>query len=169
MREYITIPNILTFLRIICALGMVFTPPLGTAFLVLYLMGGISDAIDGTVARLTGTTSRFGARLDSVADLMFYFVMMLKFVPVFLEIVSVHIWYLIVFVVLVRVSTYLFFAIRYKSFLSSHTYLNKLTGFLVFCLPFVINTDFFGKYSVLVSVIAAVAALYELKICVLKK
>ncbi len=41
----------------------VFSP----AFYILYLTGGLSDMIDGTVARRTKTVSEFGERIDTAA------------------------------------------------------------------------------------------------------
>ena len=159
--KYMTIPNLLTLARIICAVGLIFTEAGGSAFLVFYLICGITDAVDGTVARLTGTASEFGAKLDSVADLLFYSIMVLRFFPVLLETVSGHIWFAIILIVLIRVGLYLGFALKHHALISNHTYLNKLTGALVFCLPFVVNTKGFGVYSVLVCIVAFSAAIYE--------
>ena len=159
--KHLTIANLLTLARIICAIGLVFTEVGGSAFLIFYLICGVTDAIDGTVARLTGTASEFGAKLDSVADLLFYSIMVLRFFPVLLETVSGHIWFAIILIVLIRVGLYLGFALKYHAFISNHTYLNKLTGAMVFCLPFVVNTKGFGAYSVLVCIVAFSAAIYE--------
>ena len=164
-KQLITIPNIMTFTRLVCALCLFFTEPMSAAFLTLYLICGVSDALDGTVARITKTASEFGAKLDSVADLTFYSIMVIRFFPVLLETLSGNIWFVIILVVLIRVAIYLTFAIRHKTLISTHTYLNKLTGFLVFCLPFVVNTKIFASYSVVVCVVAVIAAVYELSLC----
>ena len=42
--------------------------------------------LDGTIARATNSTSEFGARLDSISDLIFYAVMIVKFFPILLGI-----------------------------------------------------------------------------------
>ena len=161
MRKYITAPNILTLIRILCAIGLVFAEATGKAFLVLYLICGFTDAIDGTVARLTKTASEFGAKLDSVADLMFYSIMILKFFPILLKTVSGNVWIAVILIVLIRVGIYLGFALKYHALASSHTYLNKITGFVVFCLPFVVNTRIFDSYSAFVCIVAFSAAIYE--------
>ena len=163
--NYITIPNIMTLARIICAVGLIFVQPMSTAFLVLYLICGLSDALDGMVARLTNTASSFGAKLDSVADLMFYSIMIIRFFPVLLKTVSGHIWFAIILIVIIRVAIYLFYALKHHVLVSNHTYLNKITGFMVFCLPFVLETPMFEVYRVVVCVVAFVAALYELYVC----
>ena len=42
------------------------------AFAVLVLLAVLTDILDGPLARATGSASRFGANLDSAADLIFY-------------------------------------------------------------------------------------------------
>lgn len=49
---------------------------------VFRLVSGLTDIIDGAVARSTNTVSAFGARLDSLADIMFVSVCMWKLLPV---------------------------------------------------------------------------------------
>ena len=39
-------------------------------FWVLYLIAGLTDMLDGFLARRWGVESKFGARLDSLADLV---------------------------------------------------------------------------------------------------
>lgn len=163
--KFITIPNIMTFIRIVCAIGLIFAEPVSTAFLTLYLICGVSDALDGFVARITNTASEFGAKLDSVADLSFYSIMVIRFFPMLLKSVSGNIWFVIILIVLVRVAIYLTFLLRHRTLVSTHTYLNKLTGFFVFCLPFVINTKVFSTYSVAVCIVATCATVYELTLC----
>ena len=61
--------NILTASRIFFAAGMVLTAPFSAAFWVCYLGGGVSDLLDGPVARALHIQSEVGAKLDSAADL----------------------------------------------------------------------------------------------------
>ena len=44
---------------------------------ILTLLGGFCDTLDGSIARTTGRTSRFGALLDSVVDRYSEFIMYL--------------------------------------------------------------------------------------------
>lgn len=73
--------DIITCVRIAAAVTMLFVEPLSAAFFVLYCVGGISDMVDGTVARKFGSSGALGARLDSVADLLFFAVAFYKLVP----------------------------------------------------------------------------------------
>lgn len=51
-------------------------------FFCFYTFAGITDVLDGFIARRTNTESDKGARLDSIADLMFYTVMIIRLFPV---------------------------------------------------------------------------------------
>ena len=66
-----SVANIITCIRIVCSVAILFCPALSIPFYVLYLIAGFTDMIDGTVARKMGTVSDFGAKLDSVADFIF--------------------------------------------------------------------------------------------------
>ena len=73
--------NIITSLRIVATAIMIFMPTLSRRFFVAYTFAGITDVLDGFVASKTGTTSKFGSKLDSLADLFFYVSMMIKILP----------------------------------------------------------------------------------------
>ena len=60
--------NVITSIRIICSIALLFCPVASVPFYVLYLTAGFTDMIDGTIARKTGTVSEFGSKLDTVAD-----------------------------------------------------------------------------------------------------
>lgn len=64
------IPNVLTVLRI-CAtpviLYRILQRDLDTA-LILFFLSGMTDTIDGTLARRFGWSSKFGAFIDPIAD-----------------------------------------------------------------------------------------------------
>jgi Phosphatidylglycerophosphate synthase len=66
------VPNILSISRILLSIGLFFSVDNGTLFIIIYLICGISDAVDGYIARKNGTTSQFGARLDSIGDLVMF-------------------------------------------------------------------------------------------------
>ena len=58
------IANIITGSRIVFSIALLFFPPLSSAFFVLYAAAGLTDMIDGTVARKTNTVSDFGEDLS---------------------------------------------------------------------------------------------------------
>lgn len=74
--------NIITSIRIICSIALLFCQALTASFYALYIVAGITDMIDGTVARETNTVSEFGSKLDTVADFVFVVVCLLKLIPI---------------------------------------------------------------------------------------
>ena len=66
------IPNILSAVRIILSFLLLALTKNTTLFLIVYLIIGISDVLDGGLARSLHVQSELGARLDSIGDLAFY-------------------------------------------------------------------------------------------------
>lgn len=63
-------PNTITAVGLLISLFGAYLFYLGNQFwaAVVLLLGSLVDALDGTLARMTGKTSRFGAFLDSTLD-----------------------------------------------------------------------------------------------------
>ncbi|MDH3674876.1 MAG: CDP-alcohol phosphatidyltransferase family protein [Anaerolineae bacterium] len=63
-------PNVVSIIGFILMVGVAIVLAKGYLFLggILIIVAGIFDAIDGTLARMMGRTSRFGAFLDSTLD-----------------------------------------------------------------------------------------------------
>ena len=76
------IANIITSCRILGSILLLFFPVFSLEFYVTYLLCGFSDMIDGTIARKTNSSSKFGSQLDTIADLVFVVVSMIKLLPV---------------------------------------------------------------------------------------
>jgi cardiolipin synthase len=66
----LNLPNILTLVRILTIPGflILLTSGRAGAALVLFVAGGITDALDGAIARLTDSKTELGAVLDPLAD-----------------------------------------------------------------------------------------------------
>ncbi len=69
MKKYIA--NIITGSRVAFSLLLLFISLSSVWFYILYLFCGLSDMIDGAIARKTGTVRKFGAKLDTIADFIF--------------------------------------------------------------------------------------------------
>ena len=63
--------NLLSATRIALCLPLLLVDAMTLPFWVLYLIAGVTDMLDGFLARRWGVESHFGARLDSVADFVF--------------------------------------------------------------------------------------------------
>ena len=159
----------ITSARMVFSLFLLFMPPRFIGFFAVYTLAGLTDALDGWLARKTGTASEFGARLDSMADLLFYGVLLVRLFPVMRQALPVTIWYAVAVILIVRLAAYAVAAIRYHRFASLHTWLNKLTGGAVFLLPYVLAVSTGVVYSWAVCILAFAAALEELAIHVFRK
>lgn len=76
-----TAADSVTAARMAASLALLFLPIFSAPFLAVYSFAGLTDALDGFLARKTGTASAFGARLDSAADLLFFSVSLLRLFP----------------------------------------------------------------------------------------
>ncbi len=153
------IANTITGSRIICSILLLFIPALSGEFYVAYLLCGFSDMIDGVVARRINSDSVFGAKFDTVADLVFVFVACYKLLPI------IHIpqwmWVWIVVIASIKLSNIICGLLRKKSLISVHSILNKITGFALFLIPLTIQLVEL-KYSLTaICLIATFAALQE--------
>ena len=127
------IANIITGSRIVFSLSLLFIPLSSAWFYVLYLLCGLSDMVDGTVARRTRSASEFGARLDTVSDFVFMTVALIRFVP-YLHI-PVWLWIWIGIIAMIKLGNAVWGFVRAKKLISPHTFLNKVTDcYCSFCL-----------------------------------
>lgn len=160
MRE--KLPNCITLFRIAGTLGLLATRPLSPAFFVVYTLCGVSDALDGWLARRLHVASELGAKLDSTADLLFYFVMLMKLMKTLCALLPWQFWCALGAVVLLRLAAYAVAAVRFHRFAALHTIPNKLTGLLVFALPYLLRLPFAVGYCWAVCAVAAGSSAYEL-------
>lgn len=162
MMKILTVPNCITALRIVGAITLFFLAPLSGVFYIVYSLCGLSDVLDGFIARSTGSAGEFGAKLDSVADLLFYTAMLVKILPTLWALLPRWIWIAVGLILLVRFAAYLIAAFRYRRFASLHTYLNKLTGLILFAVPYFLGLPFGRAYCFLVCIVAALSSTEEL-------
>lgn len=151
--------NIITSCRILCSIVLLFFPVFSPVFYVLYLTAGITDMIDGTVARKTNTVSEFGSKLDTIADFVFVVVCLMKLFPVLKVPDWLQVW--IGIIAVIKIINIVSGFLVQKRFVAEHTLMNKLTGLMIFVLPltfFIIEL----KYSAaVVCAIATFSAIQE--------
>ncbi len=162
--DILTVPNVITSFRIAGTASLLFIRPTTRIFYILYFLCGFSDVLDGFIARRTGKTSALGARLDSIADLLLYAVMILKVMPRLIRLLPVWIWTAVAVIVVLRLASYIVCAVRFRCFSSMHTYMNKVTGAAVFCLPFALLLPDSVGLCICVCIIAALSSVEELLI-----
>lgn len=157
MKRYIA--NIITGSRIIFSLPLLFIPLSSAWFYVFYLFCGLTDIIDGTIARKTGAVSQFGARLDTLADFVFMFVCSIKILP--LMELPIWLWGWIIIIALIKMFNIALVFIRKKKLISIHSVLNKITGFALFLLPLLLNIVKTTCSVTTVCVLATIAVMQE--------
>lgn len=151
--------NILTCIRILCSIALLFVSPISKSFYILYLTAGLSDMLDGPVARKTKTASNFGSKFDSIADCAFVAACLIKLLPILKIEKCLYLW--IALIVLIKIINIVSGLIIYKRIIFLHTILNKITGLLVFILT--LTLPFFKlRYSApVVCTLATIAAIQE--------
>ncbi len=161
--------NYITVTRIIGTFFVLFSETLSKPFFIAYIYSGFSDVLDGFVARTLKIESNIGRKLDSVSDLFFYTTMVIKLWPHLVKILPSYIITAIWVILGIRIAIYLFFYIGQKKFLSNHTILNKISGAMIFCVPFVIENKMFVTYATMIVVVVAAAALYDMMLVINNK
>jgi len=73
--------NLLSASRIALCLPLLLVEAMTLPFWVLYLIAGLTDILDGFLARRWDVESQYGARLDSLADIVFVFTVGYKLFP----------------------------------------------------------------------------------------
>ena len=157
MKKYIA--NMITGSRIVFSLPLLLIPLTSEWFFTFYLLCGLSDMIDGTVARKMGSASDFGARLDTVSDFVFMTVALIRFAP-YLHI-PVWLWIWIDMIATVKLVGAVWRFVRTGELTFPHTVLNKITGLGLFLLPMTL-CFIEAIYSLpIVCAVATVAAIQE--------
>lgn len=162
------VADTMTTMRMAASVFLLFLPLEDILFLVIYTFAGLTDVLDGYIARKTGKASKFGARLDSISDLLFYSVLLIRLFPMLYQTFPGEIWYVVLAIIFVRLAAYITAAVKYHRFASLHTWMNKLTGALVFLLPYVLLISSGVEYCWAVYMVAFIASAEELAIHLLR-
>lgn len=151
--------NILTGCRILGSILLLVFPVFSVAFYITYLFCGLSDMIDGTIARKTNSTSKFGSQLDTIADLIFVAASLFKLLP------AIHIpgwlWIWGGVIAIIKISNIIWGYVSKKQFISLHTIMNKVTGLLLFLLPLTVSFVELKYIAIAVCSIATLSAIQE--------
>lgn len=152
------IANIITISRILFSLCLFILSPYSALFAGLYFLCGVTDVLDGFIARKLHTESKTGELLDSIADLLFAAAYAVKILP--LLCISAWIWVWIVLIAAEKIWGILQRGKKEQRFYIAHSFANKLTGVLIFFLPMTVRLINI-KYSAIVVCAAATFAATE--------
>lgn len=131
------LPNLLSALRIILTAALFFLTG-SKWFIPLYILTGLTDILDGFLARKLNCSSAFGARLDSFADLILSGLITVYFYRYYGNLLTYYSGYLYALLAFKLFAIGVTF-IKFKKVVIIHSYGNKIIGGLVFCLPLALN------------------------------
>ncbi|MBF4692551.1 CDP-alcohol phosphatidyltransferase family protein [Fusibacter ferrireducens] len=154
------IVNIISLSRILMALSLLKLEPFSTAFYLVYIFCGLSDIVDGYIARKTNSTSELGAKLDSFADLIMILVVMAILIPI-LEIPMAYIIWIFI-IICIRFAAFIIAVIKYRKFGSLHTIANKATGLMLFLYPLIRPFDILDFAPIGLCLMGTLSAIEEL-------
>jgi len=156
------IPNLLSALRIALCLPLLLVDAMTVPFWGFYVIGGTTDMLDGFLARRWGVESKFGARLDSLADFVFVIAVGYQLFP-YLKLPTA-LWMMIALIALVKIVNAISSLVmknRQGQSLFLHTKANKLTGLLLFIGMMAIGQSYFVPVAWVIACIALFAAIQE--------
>jgi len=156
------IPNYLSISRILLALTLFVIRPLSTPFYIVYVLCGISDMLDGFIARKFHAASNLGARLDSIADFVMLVVLLIVLYPVINPPVVILLW--IVLIGVLRFASMIVAKRKYGKVAMLHTLANKLTGLALFLFPLFLNVIPKSVVMTLICLLASLSAIEELAV-----
>ena len=148
----IQLPNIITLLRIAGSLGLLFSDVTGVVYWIIYALCGISDIVDGWLARKLKCVTKKGALLDSLADICFVACCAWKLLPI-LDLPQ-WLWLWGGLIVAVKIVNQFSALVKYGRCCFPHTTANKVTGFLLF-----IAVPMTFRSIVPIAIVAAIATL----------
>ena len=151
--------NTITLFRIAASIVLLSCPVFSPAFYVFYIAAGLSDMLDGFVARKTDTVSELGARLDTIADFVLVVVCLIKLLPILSIPAWPYIW--IGIIALIKVVNIISGFIVQKRLVAVHSIMNKTTGALLFLLPLTIPVIPLKYSAIVVCAVATFAAIQE--------
>jgi len=126
------IPNSLSLLRIVLTVLLVLINNNWLLFFAIYLICGLSDVLDGYIARRYGCETYAGARLDTLADFIFFVISLTGMIRSYGLIIpdSIIIWGFVV--VVIRLLNFCLTKKKFNQFGMLHTVGNKLSGVIIF-------------------------------------
>ena len=151
--------HIITGVRIVCSIALLFFPVFSPAFYTLYIVAGVSDMVDGPIARKAGTASDLGSKLDTAADFLLVAVCLIKMIPV----LDIPLWLIIwiAVIALIKGINIVSGLVMRKKLVALHTVMNKLTGIALFLLPLTLAVIDLKYSGIFVCSLATFAAIQE--------
>lgn len=153
--------------RVLLSIGLLFLLDRPNLFIPLYVLAGLTDAVDGFIARKLQLTSSLGAKLDSIGDFFYFIVLGIYLLYNYQELLSPFLMpVLLVFAI--RVAAIVIGLVKYGELTMIHTFANKAAGIAVFLLP-VFLWLIFDWFVYVVLIIVTTSAIEEFLIITISK
>ena len=153
------IANYVSISRIVMSILLLLTKTLTLPFIIIYLYCGVSDMVDGYIARKCNNTSEIGSMLDSIADIIFVIISIIKILPVLELSNGIIIW--VIIIALIKIYNVIYAYICYKNLIFLHTIANKYTGLILFIAPLILIKNNYILFEIIICSIAIFAAIQE--------
>ena len=157
------LPDLISCLRIALSIALLFLTDKPILFATVYFLCGISDVLDGYLARRLSAETTFGSKLESAGDFVFYLVCLRVLLTFADRGEGGIILACITIIVAMRAINLVITKMRFNQWCIMHTIGNKLTGFALFLmLPvWVLANGIIFWSSIAVGVMAGLSALEE--------
>jgi len=154
--------NILSTLRIITAALLLWYGEFTVSFLRLFSFAGLTDLLDGPIARLTKSVSTLGSKLDTAGDVLLY-VAVAKILLIKKKIRMRYFLIIISAMLALLISAFIGLS-RFGDFFFIHTVSGKLLGVNCFLLPFASFGGILDISILIISVLFVILAVESLVI-----
>jgi len=162
------IPNLLSVIRIALALSIIIFANNNKFVFCIVLLCGLTDVLDGYIARKYHFESKLGAKLDSLGDYVFFLILVLYFFIWHIDLIKDN-SILIGIIIIVRLLSLFICWINNRKIYSLHTISNKITGLLLFIGILVEILSERKDIILFLLVIALISAFEELMIMIIEK
>ena len=157
----ITFPNVLSVLRIILSPIIFFTKDNKFILFSVLIIIGLTDVLDGYIARKYKKQTNIGSWLDSIADFVFYTLLVI-YTIVFEFNIIIKVKYFIIIIIGIKILTMIASCIKYKKFGFLHTFGNKITGIIIFmgfCIFILLRSTIVVEIGLYISIISSLEEL----------
>ncbi|MPL88069.1 hypothetical protein SDC9_34082 [bioreactor metagenome] len=134
---------------------------------MIYSLCGLTDILDGYIARKTDSVTNLGAKLDTIGDIVFMASVVIVVLPV-IEIPKI-IWIWIIIIFIIRIISMVISYYKYNVFSMLHTIGNKLTGFILFVFVYLYPFMDLTILTSLICILATYSSIEELIIHIKSK
>jgi CDP-diacylglycerol--glycerol-3-phosphate 3-phosphatidyltransferase len=157
----ITFPNFLSILRIILSPLIFFIKDNKLVLFSVLLFIGLTDVLDGYIARKYNKQTIVGAWLDSIGDFVFY-ILLVIYAIVFEYSVIIALQYYVIIIVTLKLLTVIIGFAKYRQFGFLHTIGNKISGaiiFIGFCIFILLRDTIILEIGIIISIISSLEEL----------